>query len=149
MRDHCAALAIRLQKKINLKPGDAIGICLPNIPEYGIIVLGSTEAGLVATTVNPIYTAGSFKLSFLWSKPFKIYDKFTSTAEMSRQFLSSRPKLVFTISEIYDTVVASREIAKLDFNIVTVKTRNGESVRNGSIDFTELMSTKGNSIMFT
>lgn len=32
---------------------------LPNIPEYPIALLGSTEAGLVVTTFNPIYTSGT------------------------------------------------------------------------------------------
>ncbi len=58
LRDHSAALAVRLQKKLNLKRGDVIGICLPNIPEYPIALLGSAEAGLITTTINPIYTAG-------------------------------------------------------------------------------------------
>lgn len=63
LRDHSAAVAVRLQKKFNLKRGDVIGICLPNIPEYAIALLGAAEAGLVTTTINPIYTAGD-----LWTK---------------------------------------------------------------------------------
>lgn len=58
LRDHSAALAVRLQKKLNLKRGDVVGICLPNIPEYAIALLAAAEAGLVTTTFNPIYTAG-------------------------------------------------------------------------------------------
>lgn len=37
--------------------GDTIGVVLPNIPEYLIVVLGALEAGLRVTTVNPLYTA--------------------------------------------------------------------------------------------
>lgn len=59
LRDHSAALAVRLQRKFNLKQGDVIGICLPNIPEYAIALLGAAEAGVVTTTINPIYTAGN------------------------------------------------------------------------------------------
>lgn len=58
LRDHSAALAIRLQTKLNLHIGEVIGLCLPNIPEYAIATLGAIEAGLVVTTMNPIYTAG-------------------------------------------------------------------------------------------
>lgn len=32
LRDHCAALAIRLRMKLNLEKNDIVGICLPNIP---------------------------------------------------------------------------------------------------------------------
>lgn len=42
-----------------------LAICLPNIPEYPIAFLGSVEAGLTITTVNPMYTAG--KKNFLIS----------------------------------------------------------------------------------
>lgn len=58
LRDHSAAFALRLQQKFKLKPGDIIAICLPNCPEYPVAIFGAIEAGLVVTTINPIYTAG-------------------------------------------------------------------------------------------
>lgn len=42
---------------MGFKKGDVIAIVLANVPEYAIALLGSMEAGLVVTTVNPIYTA--------------------------------------------------------------------------------------------
>lgn len=57
LRDHSAALAIRFQTKFNFHIGDVIAVCLPNIPEYPIATLGAIEAGLIVTTINPIYTA--------------------------------------------------------------------------------------------
>lgn len=41
-----------------LKPGEVIGVLLPNIPEYIIVAHGAFEAGLVVTFVNPLYTPG-------------------------------------------------------------------------------------------
>lgn len=32
LRDHCAALAIRLRTNLKLQKGDIVGICLPNVP---------------------------------------------------------------------------------------------------------------------
>lgn len=32
MRDHCAALAIRLRTEYDLNQGDIVAICLPNVP---------------------------------------------------------------------------------------------------------------------
>lgn len=58
LRDHSAALAIRLHTKFNLQIGEVIAVCLPNIPEFPIAALGSIEAGLILTSINPIYTAG-------------------------------------------------------------------------------------------
>ena len=45
---------------IGLKKNDVIGIVLPNIPEYLIVIHGIIEAGLIATFVNPLYTAGEY-----------------------------------------------------------------------------------------
>lgn len=60
LRDQSAALAVRLQTKLKLKNGETIAICLPNIPEYPIALLGAIEAGLAVTTINPLYTSGCY-----------------------------------------------------------------------------------------
>ncbi|CAG7836387.1 unnamed protein product, partial [Allacma fusca] len=39
-----------------LSQNDVVGIILPNTPEYPIAIIGIWSAGLIATTVNPIYT---------------------------------------------------------------------------------------------
>lgn len=59
LRDHTLALAVRLQTQFGLKQGDVIAICLPNIPEFAIAALATIEAGIIATSVNPIYTSGN------------------------------------------------------------------------------------------
>lgn len=51
-------MAVRLQTEFGLKRGDVVAICMPNIPEYAIIVLGAIEAGLTISGINPVYTAG-------------------------------------------------------------------------------------------
>lgn len=66
LRDRCRALAIRLQAVFKLNYGDTIGVCLPNSIEFPIISLAGNEAGMIVTTVNPIYTAG---------KPIKLINK--------------------------------------------------------------------------
>lgn len=52
------ALARFLRNRARLKTGNTVAVVLPNVPEYAIIVLGSSEAGLQITTVNPAYTPG-------------------------------------------------------------------------------------------
>ncbi len=79
---------------------------------------------------------------YLMPKEFVIFDLLT--AEISRQLVSSKPKITFTLPEIYGTIQAAKELAKHDCRIVTVKTRKDETIPSGAIDFTELMSTKGN-----
>lgn len=46
--------------KNGFKAGDILAVMLQNIPEYPVIVLGALEAGLVVSTVNPIYTYGKY-----------------------------------------------------------------------------------------
>lgn len=45
---------------MGLKNGDVVALILPNLPESPISFLGILEAGLVCTTVNPLYTVGKF-----------------------------------------------------------------------------------------
>lgn len=59
LRDHCAALAVRLQRQeFGLKPHDVVALCLPNSMDFAIASFGALEAGLTLTTMNPIYTEG-------------------------------------------------------------------------------------------
>ena len=58
LRDHSRALAIRLQKNLNLMKGDVVAVCVLNSIEFPVITLGAIEASLTVTTVNPAYTAG-------------------------------------------------------------------------------------------
>lgn len=48
----------RSLRNIGLKPGDVIALVAPNFPETVLSFLGSTSAGLVVTTVNPLNTQG-------------------------------------------------------------------------------------------
>ena len=65
------------------------------------------------------------------------------SGEISRQIISSQAKMVFTLIENCKTIQMARELSKHDFQIVTLKTDNSQCNVNGTIDFTELMNTKG------
>lgn len=41
--------------KAGLKPGQVVSFVLPNIPEFMIALLGALRAGLIVSTINPIY----------------------------------------------------------------------------------------------
>lgn len=51
-----------LRKKLKLAKGDVVAVLLPNVPEYPICLLGTHEGGMVATTINPIYTPGTYNI---------------------------------------------------------------------------------------
>lgn len=118
LRDHCAALALRLQQKFKLLPGDVVAICLPNIPEYPIALLGTVEAGLVATTVNPQYTP----------------------EEIGRQLANSNSKFVICFVAAYKTLKQACAIAKKDIPIVCIRTSKADTVPEGAIDFNDLIN---------
>ena len=44
------------------QPGEVVAVLLPNMPEFVIVMLGASEAGMVVTTLNPAYTAGESKV---------------------------------------------------------------------------------------
>lgn len=63
--------------------------------------------------------------------------------EIARQLISSRPKIIFTLAETYQTIKAATEIAKQTVEIVTIKYSNTQGTPSGAIDFSELMNTSG------
>ena len=52
------ALASGLQAKFNLKPGDSVGIALPNCLEYPIALFAATLCGASVALFNPAQTFG-------------------------------------------------------------------------------------------
>ena len=55
MIDRCAGA---LAGHLKLAPGERIGLILPNLPEFVVLIHGAMKAGLVVTFANPLYTAG-------------------------------------------------------------------------------------------
>ncbi|XP_066603895.1 uncharacterized protein [Prorops nasuta] len=73
--------AMALLERVKLKPGETVGVLLPNIPEYLLVVHGCLEAGLIITFANPLYTA----------------------EELGRQFQNANVKCIITIPQLLDT----------------------------------------------
>lgn len=95
--------------------------------EYAIAMLGSIEAGLVVTTINPWYTC----------------------EEVSRQLISSRPKVIFCLIDHFDVVKKACFIAhQPDIQVIAIKNELNHSFRSDMINFTELMNPKGKQSLF-
>ena len=58
MRMMIERCACALSGYMKLAPGERIGLILPNIPEFVVLIHGAMRAGLVVTFANPLYTAG-------------------------------------------------------------------------------------------
>lgn len=68
--------------------------------------------------------------------------------EISRQLISSKPKIIFTLPETYKTVKMATEIAKQSVEVVTIKYGSSQDVHSDAINFTELIDTSG-TVTFT
>ncbi|KAM7346537.1 acyl-CoA synthetase family member pudgy [Cochliomyia hominivorax] len=121
LRDSSAALAVRFQTKFKLGKGDVVAICLPNLPEYPGAVLGAIEAGLIVTTVNPIYTA----------------------EEIARQLNFSDAKFIVGTTLGYSVLVEACKLAKKNLPIACVRMFPGDELPAGAIDFYELFKYNG------
>src|SRR5690554_1533564 len=56
-----ADFAAYLQNDLNMKKGDRIGIQMPNVLQYPVVMFGALRAGLIVVNVNPLYTASEMK----------------------------------------------------------------------------------------
>lgn len=113
-------LSKSLRTKFQLNDGDVVALLLPNVPEFVICLLGSMEARMVITTMNPMYTA----------------------EEISRQIEDASPKLIITQANLVPTVRSALSISKRKFPIVIIKETQAESLPEQTVDFSELINVK-------
>lgn len=52
-----------LVEELGLMPGDVIGMVMPNTPEFPLVLLGATSAGIIASPANPHYTKSKLTTS--------------------------------------------------------------------------------------
>ncbi|CAG9100979.1 unnamed protein product [Plutella xylostella] len=62
MIERCAGALLGALK---LQPGDKLGLILPNLPEFVVLIHGAMRAGLVVTFANPLYTEDEVKRQFV------------------------------------------------------------------------------------
>jgi long-chain acyl-CoA synthetase len=58
------AFAGYLQGELGLKPGDRIGLQMPNVLQYPVALFGALRAGLVVVGTNPLYTPREMQHQF-------------------------------------------------------------------------------------
>lgn len=125
LRDQCAAVAVRLHcPKLGFKERDVIAVSLPNCIEFPVAALGILEAGMVVTSINPIYTAD----------------------EISRQLISSKVKFLIGSVDGYPILKDAIEKTKQHIRIACVKSLPEQSMPEGAIDFSELSDPTGISL---
>ena len=75
--------ACYLQQTLGLIKGERVAIMLPNVLQYPVVLCGIFRAGMVAVSVNPLYTARELKhqLSDSGARCIVILDNFAHTLE--------------------------------------------------------------------
>lgn len=118
-----------------------------SILEFVIALLGSAEAGLVVTTINPNYTAGEAESSAFHPINGEFIDLFLFsffTEEISRQLISSKPKLIYGTIDNYEVIKRACALAKLpDVKVVVLKTELSQTFRDDMINLMDLANTRG------
>ncbi|KAF7996588.1 hypothetical protein HCN44_002234 [Aphidius gifuensis] len=105
-------------RKLNVKPGDTVAIVLPNIPEYPIVSMGASEAGIKLTLINPSYTA----------------------REINMQLENSETTLVVTVPSKYPVVAQSIiGVKSIRLPVVVIDDLSGPTP-SGTIKFNELVA---------
>ena len=115
VRDLSRRLASGLLR-LGCEPGQVVAAVLPNCPEYAVLFMAASEAGLVLTTLNPVYTQG----------------------EIRGQLTNSEARVVVTSHQLIDKV--QEAIAGTDIRTVVMGDTFGVI---GDIAFHNLLADKG------
>ncbi|KAK1267628.1 4-coumarate--CoA ligase-like 7 [Acorus gramineus] len=104
-------------RRLGIRKGDAVLIVAPNSINYPLIFLSIVSIGAVATTANPAYTV----------------------PELSKQAADSRPRLVVTVTQLYD------KVRHLRLPSIILPTPGDDSIPSGGeiIRFADLIATDG------
>lgn len=108
-----------LKKNWNLGRGDVVAVMLPNCPDFFIVGLGILEAGLICTTINPIYNSG----------------------EIAKQLSDCPVKLVITHSQCFKEIRKACLQIKKDIPILCIKHKTSENLPSAAINFEAIINT--------
>lgn len=75
------------QQELKLEKGDRIGIMMPNLLQYPIVLFGAIRAGLTVVNINPLYTPREleFQLKDSGCKAIVVLSNFAHTVELVRK----------------------------------------------------------------
>ncbi|KAB0799122.1 hypothetical protein PPYR_07002 [Photinus pyralis] len=113
LRTKSLNLSRALKKRLKLRKGDVVAILLPNIPEFGICLLGILKSSLIATTLSPLNTP----------------------EELKRQLSDSNTRAVITTCSLHP--LASASLPTPDVPIISIKTERSDAIPAGSANFQE------------
>ena len=93
-------------QSLGLAKGSTIGIMIPNVNQYYPIVVGVIRAGMVLTTINPLYTGRELKHQLTDSDAQAIFilEPFCETLEKIINETSVKTVVISTIGDMLGTI---------------------------------------------
>lgn len=93
-------------QSLGLAKGSTIGIMMPNVNQYYPIVVGVIRAGMVLTTINPLYTGRELKHQLTDSDAQAIFilEPFCETLEKIINETSVKTVVISTIGDMLGTI---------------------------------------------
>jgi long-chain acyl-CoA synthetase len=98
-----------LQKDLQMKKGDRIGIQMPNLLQYPIVMFGALRAGLIVVNVNPLYTASEMKHQYSDARvdAIVILANFAHNLQKIRKDLHAKHIIITQIGDLLGTLKGS------------------------------------------
>ncbi len=93
-------------QSLGLAQGSTIGIMMPNVNQYLPVVVGVIRAGMVLTTINPLYTGRELKHQLIDSDAAAIFilEPFCETLEKIINDTDVKTVIISTIGDMLGTV---------------------------------------------
>jgi len=94
-----------LTHELGLKPGDRIGLQMPNVLQYPVALFGALRAGLVIVNTNPLYTAREMEHQYRDAgvKAIVILANFAKNLEEVWPALGRPPVIVTELGDLFPT----------------------------------------------
>ena len=87
----------RALRRLGVRPGDRVSLCLPNVPQYVIAFFGILKAGAVVVQTNPLYTA----------------------PELEHQLVDSGASAIVLLDQFYSRLAAVRQRTPIRVAVLT------------------------------
>ncbi|MDR3533435.1 MAG: long-chain fatty acid--CoA ligase [Rhodopila sp.] len=107
-------------QRLGLKPGDRVGLCLPNTPHFVIFYYAALKAGLVVVNYNPLYVtrelrqqiADSATKTMIVPDLAAIHDKVAEIAELERIVVCPFAEALPALKRVAFTALKRKALAR-------------------------------------
>ncbi|MFD3401256.1 long-chain fatty acid--CoA ligase [Kribbella sp. NPDC058693] len=111
--DNAAARMVTLLREYGVRPGDRVGLMLPNVPEFAIVFFGILRAGGVAVPMNPLLKRREVEYYLADSGARVLFGWHEVAAEAEAGAKAADAQLIAVAPQEFRALVGEREPAEL------------------------------------